>query len=60
MRTQLLNLGIFNLLDSLQLGLHPVVQASQSYHAWSYCNDGGCRGDCVGGCEGSPAGGKGY
>ncbi len=25
--------------------------------SWSYCSDGSCRGDCVGGCEGTAAGG---
>lgn len=24
---------------------------------WSYCSDGSCSGDCVGGCDGTPAGG---
>ena len=32
------------------------LPSSDYYHAYSYCSDGSCRGDCVGGCDGSARG----
>lgn len=54
MLTKLLNSFLME-----QLSLIPLAATStdSSYQAYTRCGDGSCRGDCVGGCEGSPAGG---
>lgn len=51
-----------NLLNSLllqKLASTPFSMNTSRGHAipWSYCSDGSCSGDCVGGCDGTPAGG---
>ncbi len=51
-----------NLINSLvlnRLSIIPFAATASGRHAnpWSYCSDGSCSGDCVGGCDGTPAGG---
>ena len=54
MLTNLLNSFLLN-----KLALTPFTANNFGGHAipWNYCSDGSCRGDCVGGCDGTPAGG---
>lgn len=55
MLTELLN---SMLLEKLNLvSFSPALTPSGSIQAWAYCSDGSCSGDCVGGCDGTPAGG---
>lgn len=59
--TKLLNESVINFIKGLSFSniddLQPAFAAAGHYHAYSYCSDGSCSGDCVGGCEGTPAGG---
>ena len=56
MLTKLLNNILTDQLSRLELAA--VGNSTDDYyHAWTYCSDGSCRGDCVGGCDGTPAGG---
>lgn len=55
MLTKLLNSLLMNKLE--QLELVPATTGNNYFDSYSYCGDGSCSGDCVGGCEGSPAGG---
>ena len=43
-------------LESIQL-VDSQLSPENNIESWSYCSDGSCRGDCVGGCDGTPAGG---
>ena len=54
MLTNLLNSFLLN-----KLALTPFAagNSGRSVNPWSYCSDGSCSGDCVGGCDGTPAGG---
>ena len=54
MLTELLNSMLLK-----RLAITPFTVNSPGSQAipWSYCSDGSCRGDCVGGCDGTPAGG---
>lgn len=56
MLTRLLDKIIVNSLELLQL--QPVVSTANNkpFFEYSYCGDGSCSGDCVGGCDGTPAG----
>ena len=54
MITNLLNEGLVKELTSLQMEGRV---ANPDKYNWSYCSDGSCSGDCVGGCDGTPAGG---
>lgn len=53
---------ITELLNSMlmkRLSLVPFTATTNGYSvdSYTYCSDGSCRGDCVGGCDGTPAGG---
>ena len=51
----LLSDAIIGLLKGLSFTLQePKFQPA--FDAYSYCSDGSCSGDCVGGCEGTPRG----
>lgn len=54
MVTNMLNANLIKNLVSLQIEGRT---ASVGQVRWSYCSDGSCSGDCVGGCDGTPAGG---
>ena len=54
MVTNMLNANLIRNLVSLQI---EGKVASSGRIRWSYCSDGSCSGDCVGGCDGTPAGG---
>ena len=56
MFTKLLNSVLTNQLTQLEFASAGTI-SDDYYHAWTYCSDGSCRGDCVGGCDGTPAGG---
>ena len=60
MLTRLLDKIIVNSLELLQL--QPVVSTANNkpFFEYSYCGDGSCSGDCVGGCDGTPAGSSSY
>ena len=54
MLTQLLNDLLIKKLELLPM----TAEVPRNYfESWSYCSDGSCSGDCVGGCDGTPAGG---
>lgn len=56
MLTNLLNNFIITKLEEIKLT--PARTAERDYcNEWTYCSDGSCSGDCVGGCDGTPAGG---
>lgn len=51
--TKLLGKSQIEFVQNLKFGKHfPIEKTS-----WTYCQDGSCSGDCVGGCDGTPAGG---
>lgn len=53
--TNLLNESILGLLKELSfMPREPKLQPA--FHPYSYCSDGSCSGDCVGGCDGTPRG----
>ena len=54
MVTNLLNADMIKELAGLQIEGR---QTNLGKTNWSYCSDGSCSGDCVGGCDGTPAGG---
>ena len=54
MVTNMLNANLIRNLVSLQIEGRV---ASSGQIRWNYCSDGSCSGDCVGGCDGTPAGG---
>lgn len=54
MVTKMLNAGLIQKLADLQIEGRTM---STGEVRWSYCSDGSCSGDCVGGCDGTPAGG---
>lgn len=56
MLTNLLNNSIIEKLGKIELISVNSVKGD-SCNEWSYCSDGSCSGDCVGGCDGTPAGG---
>lgn len=56
MVTNLLNEKLMGKLESIQL-VDSQLSPEKNIESWSYCSDGSCRGDCVGGCDGTPAGG---
>lgn len=57
MRTNLLNSQTLEALGSLVIGQDISKFTSHDmYKAYSYCSDGSCSGDCVGGCDGSARG----
>lgn len=53
MVTKMLNANLVKKLDDLQI----VGKTRTTTMGWAYCSDGSCSGDCVGGCDGTPAGG---
>lgn len=55
MLTNLLDSIFINRLEQLELIPTPFL-ASDNYDAYTYCSDGSCSGDCVGGCDGSSRG----
>ena len=56
MLTKLLNHFLIQKAEKIEL--IPAIDATGGYfNAYSYCSDGSCSGDCVGGCDGTPAGG---
>lgn len=56
MLTNLLNNLIITKLEEIKLT--PARTTESDYcNDWTYCSDGSCSGDCVGGCDGTPAGG---
>ena len=40
-------------LETLELTLSPAPAGGAYTDTWTYCSDGGCSGDCVGGCDGT-------
>lgn len=55
MTTKLLSQSILDFVGSLRfLGDYPKLQPA--INTYSRCSDGSCRGDCVGGCDGSARG----
>ena len=58
MQTRLLNQQAINVLSTLPIGddMTKIAKEHAPRKAWAYCSDGSCRGDCVGGCEGTAAG----
>lgn len=56
MLTSLLNNSIIVKLEKIEISPAHSIEGDK-YNEWSYCSDGSCSGDCVGGCEGTPAGG---
>lgn len=56
MLTSLLNNSIIEKLGKIELSTVKSVEGNVC-NEWSYCSDGSCSGDCVGGCDGTPAGG---
>lgn len=55
MLTNLLNHILIQKTEKLELV--PVTSVAGGYFdAYSYCGDGSCSGDCVGGCDGTPRG----
>lgn len=55
---------ITNLINSLILGKLAQLELSVAgnsdngyFDSYTFCSDGSCSGDCVGGCDGTPAGG---
>ena len=54
MVTKMLNSGLIQKLADLQIAGRTM---STGEVRWTYCSDGSCSGDCVGGCDGTPAGG---
>ena len=44
------------LLNNLALIPFSANNSGNRVEAWTYCSDGSCAGDCVGGCDGTPAG----
>ena len=54
MLTKLLNSFLMEQLSLIPLA---ATNTDSSYQAYTRCGDGSCSGDCVGGCEGTPAGG---
>lgn len=55
MLTELLDQLILGKLNELQF--IATTPSSGAFDAYTFCSDGSCRGDCVGGCDGTPAGG---
>lgn len=58
MLTKLLNSLLMNKLE--QLELVPATTGNNYFDSYSYCGDGSCSGDCVGGCDGTAAGPSSY
>ena len=55
MVTKMLNANLIKKLENLQIVGRT---AATGEIRWAYCSDGSCSGDCVGGCDGTPAGGS--
>lgn len=56
MLTELLNKLLVNNLEKIEFASATTSDGGY-FDAWTYCSDGSCSGDCVGGCDGTPAGG---
>lgn len=54
MLTELLNSFLIKKLQLVPVTAVP--STSRAFDAWSYCSDGSCSGDCVGGCDGTARG----
>lgn len=57
MLTNLLNRMLISELNQLEL-VPAGPSIGRNFDAYAYCTDGSCSGDCVGGCDGTPAGGN--
>lgn len=51
--TKLLGKSKIEFVQNLKFSKHLPAEKT----SWTYCSDGSCSGDCVGGCDGTPAGG---